>query len=224
MKISPAEGDRMRGYYETGGKMEIGKETIDGRTVKFEVDARTGKFASVIDGDEYSADTLEGLKAKLRTAFRKAKVRISVPATALDAELIEDQFGHRRSRREQFGKLRHFVITGIHGRTNRALIRWEDTGETEQLSHYASDIVRRLTKAEEVQYAKLAMDLKRAQDAREEFVEARRLSNKSDINEYIKEKIDEQIDQPADTDQDDTSEGDPRIAGKNNRPGKKRRS
>lgn len=189
--------------------MKVKTETIDGRKVAIELGA-DGTFEAQCDGDEWTDKTLEGVIAKVRRDLRKSKVRIAIPATAIGVELHKPQFGHAHSR-SATGKVRHLTITGVHGRSGNILARWEDTGESEQISGWRNEgsICRRLTPDEVKQYAALAKAKKAADDAIEKFEKRISLGGRKDIKEFVEQAIKEKVDDPKEDDEAD-DDGDPR--------------
>lgn len=192
-------------------EIEVRTETIDGRKVKFTVGSQSGQFKAECDGDEYTGATLDDARRSVVAALRRNRVRIALPATMLGVELSEHPF-HRSTNRSSSTGFRHLTITGIHSRSGNTLVRWDDTGDTEQIRLYRShDLVRRLSKSEEQEYKELATAKVKASEALDAFIEARKLSGKQDLDDYIKEKIQEKIDEPKDEPAEETE--DPRVLG-----------
>jgi hypothetical protein len=192
--------------------VKIGTETIDGRKVAIEVDSQSGKFSGVVDGDAYSADTLDALRAKIRSAFRKEAIRLAIPVTMLDVELHKPDYG-RPTGRSASGAVRHMTITGVYGRTGNVLVKWDDTGESEQLSHYGGDIVRRLTENEIRDYAALSKAASEATSARMKFVDARKIGTyRYDVKKFVEQKVKEMVDDPKENPT-DVGDADPRTGG-----------
>lgn len=198
-------------------------ETIDGRRVEIIVED-DGRFVASCDGDEWRDVTYSGVLDKVRRDLRKSRVRIAIPATMVGSELHKPKYGRPHARAATAG-VRHFTITGMHGRTRNVLVKWEDTGESEQLRYYGSgNIVRRLTAADVSEFVTLAKERDRANKAYDAFIEKRALGSRRDISEYVEEAIRQKEDEPTEDGTNDASEGDPRLAAPDHRSRKRRRS
>jgi hypothetical protein len=73
---------------------------------------RWHRFAVTVAGASVESERWDDLEAKIRTAGRKAAVKVSVPFV---------------TRSGRVG-----TATGIHAGTKRVMVRWADSGKTEQ--------------------------------------------------------------------------------------------
>jgi len=185
--------------------MKLKTEEIDGRKVVISV-TEQGRFVAAVDGDEYVADKLDDVLAIVRKALRKAKVRLSIAASMVGTELKRS--GYRRAVGvSSTTGVRHFTITGMHGSNGNVLIKWGDTGETEQYRGWGSGTpVRRLNDADVQRYKQLALAAKTANEELEKFLATRSLDSKMSLREYVEEQIRLKEDDPKETEEEDNED------------------
>jgi hypothetical protein len=130
--------------------------TLDIRGQKVPVGVSShGIFSAGIAGKNYSSATLDGLRASLLEASRKAAARVAVPFTAT-------AYGDR---------LWDGTATGIHATTGKVLYR-DSRGKNGQLEPY-NTVYRPLTEQEKAEYAGLNAALREAQEAMNDWRETR---------------------------------------------------
>lgn len=155
--------------------MKVKTETFYGQKVDISVDD-SGVFSAVVDGGKYSAPTLVALKIKLAASFRRASVRVAVPAYRAGKGL-----GYGGTSK---GTLESVTLTGIHGRTRNVLIK-RATGAAEQDSSSWSSMYFS-EKTDISKYAKLHSTYKAAEEELEKFIEANKIDPKEAIIAALK--------------------------------------
>lgn len=118
-----------------------------------------GDWLTEVDGRDLKQPTRAKLLADIDRVMRLKKKLVNIPITVVE------------SKNNGYLKLKHGVVTGIHGGTGNLMIAWDSVsgGGTGQLaistSGYSSDdVLRRLTAAEENE---LTRAVKEAYDAGE---------------------------------------------------------
>ena len=139
--------------------MKYGTFEADGRKFAIEI-TDSGTFRTVIDGDPYSADTYEKLKAKIVRACRKEKVRLALPATLAH--------GVRRFNDDDHDAVFDITITGIHQRSKDVLYR-KDADHKAGTADYNDKILVRLTREQKDKYLELRIAVREAKKAFEAF-------------------------------------------------------
>jgi hypothetical protein len=181
------------------------EEEILGRMYTITLSTSSGSFRSSVNGDHVSADTKDELVKEIQKRARKARLKVSVPATQIDV-VEKEFFGGRKQWIFGVGT-RDLVLTGIHSRTGKVLVKYTN-GETTQVSGRwgrSSEIVKRLTKAEIEEYKKLKRAAMVATEAYAKFEKKVRL----DPEKVVREAMNEAVDDPREDDEDDYPE-DPR--------------
>lgn len=152
--------------------MSIKFKTINVRGVQYEVSVDdTGTFNCwVTDDTHLSANTFSDLKDKIAKETKKKSQGISVPFV----------------RCESGTTIRRGALTGIHASTDNLMVRWEDTGKTEQEHGWRhTNLYLQVTPEEEHQYSALLQDSERAREALSQFIETHKFNG----HEAIKAKM-----------------------------------
>jgi hypothetical protein len=138
-----------------------------------------GIFVVTMDGDRYSAETYEGLRAKLMGVTRRKSYKVSIPF----CELVYAGYGQDRH-----AEIRNATATGIHAKTRAVLIRWEDTGRADTIEGYNAIKMEPLSAEDGVAYIRLTEAHAAAQHALTEF----RQAHKIDLRDAIRDAIEAQ--------------------------------
>jgi hypothetical protein len=135
-----------------------------------------GTFHAQVEGAELAADTLKGLKNKIRELLKRRAVRVAVRCTVFDGLTP-----------------RHGTLTGFHAGTGNLLMRWDDTGATEQISGYGSaPTLRALNEAETAELERLNKVKSHAIEAFQRFVSEHRLNAVVAVREAVEQAVQEQ--------------------------------
>lgn len=129
----------------------------------------------VIEGGE----SREKLVAKLHALEAKTRVKVEIPFTMV-------MRGFRGDNRARDG-----VATGVHMKNGRVLARFADTGKSEQIDPYQSNIMSPLTASEKQTYAELVRAQKDAESNLQDFLQAHRLGKR--FGDYVQEAVDAAI-------------------------------
>lgn len=118
-----------------------------------------GEFSAMLDNElTVTAPTYDALKERIRRAMRKASVRI-----AIDATLIE-----RRRWDSEDALITDVIVTGLHQRTEKVLIRRVDSNKAD-VADYNTILMVRLTPAQKKEYLALRRAKKAAEHALKRF-------------------------------------------------------
>jgi hypothetical protein len=132
-----------------------------------------GTFHAQVEGIELSADTLEGLKNKICELLKRRAVRVAVRCTVFDGLTA-----------------RHGTLTGFHAATGNLLLRWDDSGHTEQISGSSSAAtLRALNEAEAAEPERLHQARSQAIEAFERFVSEYRLNAVVAVREAVEQAV-----------------------------------
>lgn len=158
-------------------------EQIDGRTVTLLVDLESGLWRATHDHEIIaSGATRDIVIKKARASLRRQKVRLSIPATIVDAEGNDKPF--------------HVVITGLHAQNNDVLYRAVDRKDKGRLSNRSwmrhDEVCPRLTDEELTKFATLR---KAAHDAAAAFQKWQKKHVIRDSEQFVKDAIEEKVKQ-----------------------------
>jgi hypothetical protein len=141
---------------------------IRGARVPVHIDGR-GIFNAVIAGRGHRSETLNGLRDQLMATSRQTAVRVAVPFTLGGVSNLRDGIG-----------------TGIHANGNKILIRWADTGRTDQIESYRT-VFRELSADEQAEYLRLSSAFHAASKAMRDW----QGSHEINLHEAVSEALDE---------------------------------
>jgi hypothetical protein len=179
---------------------KVKTETIDGRTFDIHVNG-IGQFWTLDDGDSIMAESLDLLLTKLRRMLRTERTRINIPITML--------YESRAAAGRDVPVYRHAVITGVHSRSGNTLVRFEDTGKSDQLSGFSSDgiMCKRLTPAQVKEFEQLAKAVTLADKAYDTFkLDVQLATGRRGVTELIQVELEK-----AQAAEPDAPSGDPRV-------------
>lgn len=145
--------------------VEVTRHTVDGTEYPIKVDSH-GRFLTIVDGSEVSADTLDGLKQKLTRMMRKASVRISLPAIY---EIRSSSYSTNAT-----GQLEDVTITGLHQRNKSILLRRANGKADTADGHYSTGLFK--PEMDKAKYKALLKAKTDADAAFEKYVEQYKFS------------------------------------------------
>lgn len=151
------------------------------RGTEFEVQVEpSGQFKARFNGPDREgwvySDTREGLYAKLMTLTKRAAVKVEVPFDLLEG-----------------GRVRRGVATGIHSTNRNVMVRWTDTGRTEQITHLR-DSMKPLSAGERADWVRLSAEVTGARMNLTTFEREHHLDVRREIEQAIAKGAAEQAD------------------------------
>lgn len=203
---------RRRGRTEEWQEVTINK-IVNGQPLKVTID-NAGRFSAEVAGQRISETTMDATVAAAAKWLKKAKVRVSIPATIVNQTFHESRGGYGGTRAHWFSGIgvRHVTFTGLHSATGATLAKDERTGETVQHVEASRDVevLRRLSPEQIETYERLRHAADAAAETLEKFYNDHRLHSDrhAGLSDLIKEALAQAMDEPKEPEEDS---GDPRT-------------
>lgn len=120
-----------------------------------------GDWLTKVDGQEIKQPTRQKLLAEASRILRLKKKAVNIPFTRME------------SKNNGYVTLKHGVVTGIHSGTGNLLVAWDDGTNGQLTVGFSSDVMQRLTPAEEERLTRLVRDAYHASEELREFTQRR---------------------------------------------------
>lgn len=116
-----------------------------------------GNWLTEMDGQDLKQPTRAKLFADIDRLVRLKKKAVNIPFTKVE------------SKNNGYISLKHGVVTGIHSGTGNLLVSWDDGTNGQLTTGYGTEVMQRLTIAEEGKLARLAREAHQSAEALREF-------------------------------------------------------
>lgn len=120
-------------------------------------DSDSGNWLAKVAGHNLKQPTRQKLVAEIDRVLRLEKKAVHIPFTKVE------------SRNNGYVSLKHGVVTGVHSGTGNLLVSWDGGGSGQLTIGYGSEVMQRLSPAEERELSRLAGEANASAEALRDF-------------------------------------------------------